>query len=40
MIVRNNGHWEVYIDGKFYCSADSRSEAEKEYQGYMKDVNK
>ena len=39
MIIHNNGHWEVYINGKFYCSADGKSEAEKEYQDYMKNVN-
>lgn len=24
------GHWEVYLDGEFYCSADSYTEAVKE----------
>lgn len=24
------GHWEVYINGEFFCSADSYSEAIKE----------
>ena len=33
-ITPNQGHWEVYIDGKFYCSADSFNEAVKEYQDY------
>ena len=33
-ITPNRGHWEVYINGKFYCSADSFSEAVKEYQEY------
>lgn len=33
------GHWEVYIDGIFYCSADSESEAEMEYQIYLKERN-
>lgn len=29
-ITPNKGHYEVYIDGKFYCTADSISEAENE----------
>ena len=29
-IKSTQGHYEVYIDGKFYCSADSYSEAVKE----------
>jgi hypothetical protein len=33
----NNEHWDVYIDGKFYCSADSRDEAEREYKEYLKE---
>lgn len=34
-IVNVNGHYEVYIDGKFYCSADSISEAVGEYERAM-----
>lgn len=26
-IVQKNGHYEVYINGKFYCSADTFKEA-------------
>lgn len=26
-IVPNNGHYDVYINGKFYCSADTMPEA-------------
>lgn len=26
-IVSNRGHFEVYIDGEFYCSADTMAEA-------------
>lgn len=26
------GHWEVHIDNKFFCSADSLSEAIKEIE--------
>lgn len=31
-IVHVNGHYEVYIDGKFYCSADTLTEAVKEIE--------
>ena len=26
-IIQTRGHWEVYVDGKFYCSTDSYTEA-------------
>lgn len=26
------GHYVVYVDGKFYCSADTYSEAEREIE--------
>lgn len=26
-IIQVRGHWEVYLDGEFYCSADSYTEA-------------
>lgn len=29
-IVHKKDHYEVYINGKFYCSADSVTEARKE----------
>ena len=28
------GHYEVYLDGKFFCSADTRPEAESEVKSY------
>lgn len=31
------GHYEVYIDGKFYCSTDSAQEAVKEVEEYEKE---
>lgn len=34
-IKRNREHFEVYIDGKFYCTADNESEAENEIENYM-----
>lgn len=30
------GHFEVYINGKFYCSADNIREAIKEIENYVK----
>ena len=29
-IANSNGHYEVYVDGKFFCSADTVLEAENE----------
>lgn len=26
-IKPKDGHWEVYINGKFYCTADTKSDA-------------
>ena len=34
-IKHNNGHYEVYINGKFYCSADTMREAIKEAEAYI-----
>ena len=31
-IIHINDHYEVYLNGKFYCSADTKSEAEKEIE--------
>jgi len=31
-----HGHYEVYINGKFYCSADTLAEAVKEIKNYTK----
>lgn len=31
-IIHVNDHYEVYIDGKFYCSADTVTEAVKEVE--------
>ena len=35
-IKRNHEHFDVYIDGKFYCSADDEREAAIEIQNYFK----
>lgn len=29
-VIYKDGHYEVYKDGKFQCSADTRHEAEQE----------
>lgn len=31
-IIPINGHFEIYVNGKFYCSADTWSEAVKEIE--------
>lgn len=28
-------HFEVYLDGKFYCSVDTEAEAEKEIEKFL-----
>lgn len=33
-IIPDHGHYLVYIDGKFYCTADSVREAEREIENY------
>ena len=33
-IIPTKGYYEVYIDGEFYCTADTRAEAESEIQEY------
>jgi hypothetical protein len=33
-IVNVRGHYEIYINGKFYCSADNMTEATKEIERY------
>ena len=35
-IVRVMEHFEVYIDGKFYCSTDNMKEAVSEIEAYRK----
>lgn len=35
-IIHNHGHYEVHINGKFYCSADTFHEAVKEVEAYAK----
>ena len=33
-IKPEKGHFEVYLDGSFFCSADTESEAETEIKEY------
>ena len=33
-IVPTMGHFDVYINGKFYCSADNMKEVEEELKNY------
>ena len=35
-IKRNHEHFDVYINGKFYCTADDEREAAIEIQEYFK----
>lgn len=35
-IVPYYGHYMVYINGKFFCSADTMSEAVKEVENFCK----
>ena len=34
-IMQTRGHWEVYINNKFFCSADSYTEAVDEIADYI-----
>lgn len=36
-IVHKHGHVELYINGKFYCSADTTAEAMREYNQYVEE---
>lgn len=36
-IVHRRGHVELYINGKFYCTADTFGEALREYNNYVKE---
>lgn len=35
-VVHNAGHYDMYIDGEFYCSADTLSEAREEVKNAVK----
>lgn len=37
-IIPARGYYEVYINGRFYCSADNIKEAEKEIETYRKEM--
>ena len=34
-IIQRYGHYEVYINGEFFCSADNWTEAVKEVENYL-----
>lgn len=34
-IIHENGHYVVYINGKFYCTADKLKEAAREADEYL-----
>lgn len=34
-IMQTRGHWEVYINNKFFCSADNYTEAVDEITTYI-----
>ena len=36
-IKREREHFEVYINNRFYCSADNEKEAAKEIENYAKE---
>lgn len=36
-IKRDREHFEVYIDNKFYCTADNEKEAAEEIEKYEKE---
>ena len=36
-IVSKNGHYEVYVNGKFYCSADTVIEAARELKSMVEE---
>lgn len=35
-IIHKDGHYEAYINGEFYCSADTPAEAAIEVDGYLR----
>lgn len=37
-IVSNKGHYEIYINGNFYCSADTYAEAIREVEDFQKEM--
>jgi hypothetical protein len=37
-IIPTRGYYEVYINGRFYCSADNIAEAEKEIESYRMEM--
>lgn len=38
-VERTRGYYTIYLDGSFFCSADSRREAEDEIKAFVKENN-
>lgn len=38
-IISVKGHYEVYQNGKFFCSADTKGEAQREIREYESENN-
>jgi hypothetical protein len=36
-VINRHGYVDLYINGKFYCSADNFGEALREYNNYVKE---
>ena len=36
-IINKNGHYEAYVNGKFYCSADTVIEAARELESMVEE---
>lgn len=36
-IIPIHGHYEIYINGKFYCTADDLNEAAREIEDYERE---
>lgn len=37
-IIKKQGHYEVYVNGQFHCSADDMGEAVEEIEVYLKGI--
>jgi hypothetical protein len=34
-VIHVTGHYEIYVDGEFYCSVDSLAEAREEVKNWL-----
>ncbi len=39
-IRHEHGHYTIYVNGAFYCTADTREEAERDKEQAEKELNK